>query len=255
MPTTNTEIAISLKNISKTFKVYENRNNSIKSAFRNIFKSNEARSIHALKDINVEIKKGEHIGIIGRNGSGKSTLIKIISGVYQPDKGGQVETKGKMVKLALATGFIKEFSARQNIYINGSLLGMSFKQIGERFERIINMAGLHDFVDTKLKYYSSGMRMRLAFAIAMFVEADTFLIDEFFGGVGDENFKRKSAKIFQSAFIKGKTIVNVSHSIKIIKKNSTRVIWLDNGNIKMIGKTDEVIEKYLESFQSQPVKL
>ncbi|NOR86407.1 MAG: ATP-binding cassette domain-containing protein [Bacteroidales bacterium] len=241
--------AISLVNLSKTFKIVENRNYTLRGAISNLFKQENIKYVPALKNLNIDIKKGEKIGVVGTNGSGKSTLLKIIGGIYPPDKGGKITIDGKCIRLALGTGFNFDFSARQNIYINGSLLGMSFKQIGERFQDIIDLAELHEFVDTKLKFYSSGMKMRLSFAIAMYVESDIFLIDEFFGGVGDENFRRKSNKIFQSSIIEGKTIINVSHSMEIIRQNSDRVIWMDKGDCKMIDKTNEVLEKYLASFE------
>ena len=243
-------IAISIVDISKTFRIVEDRNYTIRGAISNLFKQENIKHIPALKNINIDIKKGEKIGIVGRNGSGKSTLLKIIGGIYPPNKGGNITINGKCIRLALGTGFNIEFSARQNIYINGSLLGMSFKQIGERFHDIIDLAELHEFVDTKLKFYSSGMKMKLSFAIAMYVESDIFLIDEFFGGVGDENFRRKSNKIFQNSIIEGKTIINVSHSMEVIRQNSDRVIWMEKGECKMVGKTEEILKKYLASFKN-----
>jgi ABC-2 type transport system ATP-binding protein len=242
--------AIVVKDLSKTFKVIENRNYTIRDAVSNVFKHRNFKTINALNDINLKIAKGEKIGVIGRNGSGKSTLLKIIAGVYPPDKGGEVVINGKCVRLALGTGFNFEFSARQNIYINGSLLGMSFKKIGEKFEQILDFSGLHGFVDTKLKYYSSGMVSRLAFAIAINTEADIFLLDEFFGGVGDEDFQRKSTEAFKKSVIEDKTLIIVSHSLDVIRKSCDRVIWLEEGGCVAIGHTEDILQSYLSHFNN-----
>lgn len=244
----NNNIAITLHNLSKTYKIIENKNYTIRGALSNIFKQQNVKVIPAIKNVNLEIKKGEKIGIIGRNGSGKSTLLKIIAGIYPPDKGGKIRINGKCVQLALGTGFNSEFSAKQNIYINGSLLGMTFKQIGQRFHPIIEWAELEGFDDTKLKYFSTGMKTRLAFAIAMYVDADIFLIDEFFGGVGDASFKKKSDEVFKNKIMKDKTIINVSHSASIIQESCNRVIWMEKGEMRMVGQTDEVLKAYENSF-------
>ena len=247
----NSNKAISIKGLSKTYKIFENRNYTLRSTISNFFKQQHIKLVPALKNINLEIQKGEKVGIVGRNGSGKSTLLKIIAGIYPADKGAQIEINGKCLRLALGTGFNHEFSARQNIYINGSLLGMTFKQIGERFQPIIDWSELNGFEDTKLKYYSSGMLTRLAFAIAMYVDADIFLIDEFFGGVGDASFKQKSDDVFKNKIMKDKTIINVSHSTEVIQESCDRVIWIEHGILKMTGPTEEVLKAYLESFEKK----
>mgnify|MGYP002641402055 CR=1 FL=1 len=247
----NSNNAITIKGLSKTYKIFENRNYTLRGSISNLLKSQNIKTIPALKDINLEIKKGEKVGIIGRNGSGKSTLLKIIAGIYPPDKGAQIEIDGKCIRLALGTGFNQEFSARQNIYINGSLLGMTFKQIGERFHPIIDWSELNGFEDTKLKYYSSGMLTRLSFAIAMYVDADIYLIDEFFGGVGDANFKKKSDEVFDNVVMRGKTIINVCHSTAVIRESCDLVIWIDHGIIKMTGPTEKVLEAYSSSFEKK----
>lgn len=238
-------IAIELKNVSKTFTMKEARNYTIFRALINIFTYQKARKLEAINNINITIKKGEKFGIIGRNGSGKSTLLKIISGVYPPDKGSNVFTNGRYTKLALGTGFNMEFSARQNIYINGSLSGLSFKKIGEHFNDILEFSELTSFADTKLKYFSSGMLSRLSFAIAIYIKADIYLIDEFFGGVGDFSFEEKSRTLFQSSFIDGKTVVYVSHDLSLIKQQCNRVMYLKHGKCIAIGEPEEIIQLYL----------
>ena len=202
------------------------------------------KKIKALSNINLEIRKGEFFGIVGRNGSGKSTLLHIMSGAYQPDPGGKSELKGKYMRLALGLGFDPELTARENVYLNGAILGISMKQIGRKFSSIIEFAELQDFADTKLKYFSSGMVTKLKFSVAVNAEADIFLMDEFFGGVGDLRFKSKSEKVFEESIVKGRTIVHVSHSLNTIRKHCTRVLLLDKGKMIMVGEPDEVLEKY-----------
>lgn len=229
------ETVIKLHNVSKTFFIREKGNDSFRQKVFGLFQPNKGvRKIEALKNVNLEIKKGDFIGIIGHNGSGKSTLLKIIIGAIQEDKGGVVESNGKIVRLALGMGFDPALSARDNIYLNGSIMGLTFKQIGKKFDSIIEFSGLNNFIDTPLKFYSSGMVSRLAFSIAMHVEADILLIDEFFGGVGDQDFRQKSDKVFRESVIQGKTIVFVSHELDIVKEYATRIFEFSKGGIKEI---------------------
>jgi len=243
------DIAIRLNDINKTFTVYEKTTDSIRDTVFNFLQPNHRRKIPALKGIDLEIERGEFFGIIGRNGSGKSTLLKIMMGAIEPDPGGSVEVQGRIIRLALGMGFDTELSARDNIYLNASLLGLSFKQIGQRFREIIEFAELEDFVDTKLKFYSSGMNSRLAFSIAVLADADIFLMDEFFGGVGDSRFKKKSEKVFEESLVKGRTIVHVGHNLDLIKKHCQRVLLLEYGNPVGIGKPDEMIKEYAKLMQ------
>ena len=240
----NNDFAIRLKNIHKTFTVYERGNDSIRNTVFNFLKPKNGRKIEALKGINLEIKKGEFFGIVGRNGSGKSTLLKIIMGAIQPDKGGSVEVNGRMIRLALGMGFDPQLSARDNIYLNASLLGLSFKEVGEKFDEIIAFAELEKFVDTKIQFYSSGMRSRLAFSIAVNADADIFLMDEFFGGVGDIRFKQKSEGVFEESILKGRTIVHVSHNLGTIKKHCDRVMLIEKGDFISIGRPEEILKEY-----------
>jgi len=239
------EIVIELRGISKTFKIKDRNTNSIRSKVTGIFNPNQSRIIKALENINLEIRKGEFFGVIGHNGSGKSTLLKLMTSVYQPDKGGVINVVGNFQRLALGTGFDLELTTRENIYLNGSLFGLAFKKIGSIFNDIVEYAELENFVDTKVKYFSSGMVSRLAFAIAINVDADILFLDEF-GGVGDVSFKHKSKKSFNESIIKGKTIVHVSHDLSTIQEYCDRVLLLSGGKPIIIGKPEEVIEKYHE---------
>jgi len=206
------------------------------------------KEIQALKDLNLKIKKGEIFGVIGRNGSGKSTLINIIMGSIPANKGSKIITRGKMMRLSLGLGVDDNLSARDNIYVNGSIIGLSFKTIGAIFNDIIEFAGLDEFVDTPVKFFSKGMKQRLMFSIAMHADADVFLLDEFFGGTGDEDFKKKSDEAFRRKILEGRTIIIVSHSMRIITKYCDRAIWLNKGKTIKMGKTEDVVTAYKQSF-------
>jgi len=240
----NKNIAIDAQNINKTFYIKDKNSYSIRNRVFNIFSPEKSRTIQALTDINFQVYVGEFFGIIGRNGSGKSTILKILNQVYPPNRGGKLTVKGQSLRLALGTGFDGELTAKENIYLNASLLGITFKQIGRILNEIIVFAELEEFINTKVKYYSSGMKSRLAFAIAVNAEADIFLMDEFFGGVGDEQFRRKSDLVFIESFIKGRTIIFVSHNMEIIKQYCNRVLLLDKGKMISLGKPEEVIDIY-----------
>ncbi len=245
------EVVIKLENINKTFFMNERKADSIREKVFNIFSKNHKRRLKALTDVNLEVRKGEFLGIVGRNGSGKSTLLKIIIGAIPPNKGGKVTTNGRVMRLSLGMGFDANLSARENIYVNASILGLTFKEIENKFGEIIEFAELENFVETKVKFFSRGMRSRLGFAIAVHADADIFLMDEFFGGVGDENFKKKSTEIFQKAFIEGRTIIHVSHSLRTMKKHCDRLMVLDKGQVMALGKPDEVLPIYHEILKKK----
>jgi len=240
------EVVIRMKNVNKTFYVREKGADSIREKVFGMFSSNGKKQIIAIKDVNLEVRKGEFLGIIGRNGSGKSTLLKIIMGAIRPDKGGEVTTQGRMMRMSLGMGFDPKITARDNIYVNASILGLTSKQVNEKFDEIIEFAELKRFVDTPVKFYSRGMRSRLGFAIAVHADADIFLMDEFFGGVGDANFRKKSEEIFAKSFIEGRTIVHVSHQLATISKHCDRVILIEQGMIHKVGTPKEVIAAYQE---------
>ena len=238
------EVVIKLEKVNKTFTIRDKGSNAVNLAVKQIFSPGKIRKIHAVKNVDLEVYKGEFLGIVGANGSGKSTLLHLMTGVYLPDKGGRVNLQGSFIRLSLGLGFNNELTARENIYVNASVMGLTFKKIGHKFNKIIAFSELEDFVDTKIKYFSRGMKSRLAFAIAIHAEADIFLMDEFFGGVGDEKFKVKSDKVFKGAFIKGQTIVHVSHNLGTIKQYADRVILMHKGECIAIGTPDEVLETY-----------
>ena len=238
------ENAIELKNINKTYTVLDKNSKSLHGKIISLIMHTNKREIKALSGINLEIKKGEFFGIMGHNGSGKSTLLRIMAGAYPPDKGGLVKMHGRYMLLSLGLGFNRQLTARENIYLNSSILGLSLKQIGKIFHEIIAFAELEKFVDTQIKYFSTGMVARLKFAIAVHADADIFLMDEFFGGVGDAGFKAKSEAVFHASLVTGRTIVHVSHSVKTIKEHCHRVMLLHKGEIVSIGSPDEIIPEY-----------
>jgi len=245
-----TEYAIEVNSLNKTFTIREKSKRSIKDSVLKFYqRKGDIRKIKALKDINFKVKKGEFFGIIGRNGSGKSTLLRLIMGSYKPDKGSKIISNGKMIRLAMGLGFDMNLSARDNIYVNASILGISFKKIGSIFQEIISFAEIEDFIDTPIKHYSSGMVAKLKFSIAKYAVADILLMDEIFGGVGDISFQYKSQKVFKEKLISGKTIILVSHNLQIISEHCTRVLLIDNGEQVAIGSPEEVIPIYENLFK------
>jgi len=242
---------IKLTNISKQFQVPKERRTTLKESILNFYKPKKHRPLHALRNISLEIKKGESIGIIGANGSGKSTLLKILAGVYTQTTG-NIETNGKISPLLeLGIGFNDEMSGRDNVYLNATILGLSKPQINALYPKIIEFAGLQGFVQMKIKNYSSGMKMRLAFSIAAHVEADIYLCDEVLA-VGDAAFQKKCLNVFQTLRQKEKTIILVTHDLETVKTFCDRVILLEKGEIRIDGKPEDALGIYGETTQSLP---
>ena len=209
------------------------------------WKRNRKEVREVLKDINLNIKKGEAVALIGVNGSGKSTLLKLMTKIIYPNKG-KIVTNGKLTSLLeLGAGFHADFSGRENIYFNASIFGLTKKEIDNRLEQIIEFSELRDYIDNPVRTYSSGMFMRLAFAVAINVDADILLVDEILS-VGDQHFQLKCINKMKELKKEGKTMVFVTHSLGSAKELCDRSVWISNGQIKMDGKTDAVIEKYLE---------
>ena len=236
---------ISLKNVSKTFTLAEFPIDSLKQKIFTLFRKQNIRSFKALDNINIEIEKGETIGIIGRNGSGKTTLTKVMAGTFRPDKGGVVKRNGNMMLMNLGVGMSHELTAMENIYINGSALGLKKKKIDKLVNEILTFAEIEEFANTKIKYYSTGMIQRLSFSIAVNAGADIIFLDEVFA-VGDEKFKRKAIKVFEQAWLEGRTVVMVSHSLNNIKKYCDRAIYLKKGKMVFLGDVEKALELYYE---------
>jgi len=237
------EISIRLKNVSKTFCLSDKSHMTLKQRIFNLFKKNNQNQFKALTNINLAIHKGETIGIIGRNGSGKTTLTKIMSGSFIPDKGGKITKVGTSLLLNLGVGYSHELTARDNIYVNGSTLGLRKKEIDAVFDDIIQFAELEEFVDVKIKNFSSGMIQRLSFSTAIYVNANILFLDEVFA-VGDIKFKEKAIKVLEENWIKGRTVIIVSHSIGLVEKYCSRTILMENGKMTYFGDTKTAVELY-----------
>ena len=243
------ETVLRVEHVSKNFHLPHEKDNSIKSRIVNVFKpkDTEVDVQHALKDISFDIKKGEFFGILGRNGSGKSTLLKILAEIYQPTAG-SVHHYGKLVPfIELGVGFNPELTGRENVYLNGALLGFSRKEIDARYREIVEFAELEDFMDQKLKNYSSGMQVRLAFSVATHAEADILLVDEVLA-VGDADFQRKCYDFFKSLKKSKKTVIFVTHDMGAVREYCDRAILIKDGLIAHEGKADKIADEYLKLF-------
>lgn len=238
------EIAIKVEGLSKTFRVPHEKHSSLRSAALNMFSRKGYENFEALKDISFEIEKGEFFGIIGRNGSGKSTLLKMLAGIYVPDSG-TIEINGKLSPfLELGVGFNPELTGRENLFLGGAILGLSQKEVAEKYDKIVAFSELGEFMDMKLKNYSSGMQVRLAFTLAINAHAEILLMDEVLA-VGDSNFQAKCLDEFNSYRDQGKTVVLVTHDIDTIQQYCDRAMLLRSGKIVKIGKADEVGNEYM----------
>jgi len=241
------DIAINIKDVSKKFKIPVNgHTNSLQEKFLNPFRKTEYREFQALKNLSFDIKKGEFFSVIGPNGAGKSTLLKIVSGIYIPDNG-TVEVNGKLVPfLELGVGFNPELTAKENVYLNGTILGLTTKELDGYIDEIFEFAELKDFANLSIKNFSSGMSVRLAFSIAIKVKSDILVLDEVLA-VGDGEFQKKCFKYFDD-IIGQKTILFVSHGLDSVKKYSNRVLWLKEDRTYEIGDPLEMVEKYSKTF-------
>ena len=237
-------VAIKVDHVYKSFNIYYDRANTLKERMLFFARNKRREKREILNDIDIEIKKGETVALIGVNGSGKSTLLKLMTQIIFPNKG-TIETKGKLTSLLeLGAGFHPDFSGRENIYFNASIFGLTRKEIDNRLEQIIEFSELQDFIDNPVRTYSSGMYMRLAFSVAINVDAEILLIDEILS-VGDQHFQEKCFNKMRELKQEGKTMVFVTHSMESVKNLCDRAIWLYEGKVKMDGNTNEVIEEYL----------
>ncbi len=237
------ENAIEVKNMSKSFKAVYDKPYTLKE--RLIFWNTKSEMHEVLHNINLDIKKGETVALIGVNGSGKSTLLKLMTKIIYPNKG-TVETSGKLTSLLeLGAGFHQDFTGRENIYFNAAIFGLNKQEIESRIDDIIEFSELGDAIDTPVRTYSSGMYMRLAFSIAINVDAEILLIDEILA-VGDQHFQDKCFAKLQELSKSDMTIVIVSHSLDPIKKLCERGVWINNGEVALDGKIDKVIDEYLK---------
>ncbi|WP_053393496.1 ABC transporter ATP-binding protein [Leptotrichia sp. oral taxon 212] len=239
------EIAISVENVEKSFKIYKDKGFTLKERIL-FFKSRNAYvKNNILRGISFDIEKGDILGIVGKNGSGKSTLLKLITKIIYPDSG-SIKINGKVSSLIeLGAGFHPDMTGRENIYINASIYGLTKKEIDSKLDTIIKFSELEEFIDSPIRTYSSGMYMRLAFSVAINVEAEILLIDEILS-VGDANFQAKCFRKMQELKDSGITIVIVSHDLHTMEKLCNKVIWIESGKIKRSGIPNEVLKEYIE---------
>ncbi|MCX6733866.1 MAG: ABC transporter ATP-binding protein [Candidatus Peregrinibacteria bacterium] len=250
---------IEVKNLYKTFKIPHERRDSLREHFVNFFRPVTYEVFHAVDDFSFSVEKGDFVGIIGRNGSGKSTLLKLLAGVYGSTKG-TIEVHGKIAPfLELGVGFNPELTGKENVYLNGTILGLSERQVRSKYHDIVAFAGLEKFMDQKLKNYSSGMFVRLAFSVAIQADADILLLDEVLA-VGDSDFQQKCFDKFREFKKMGKTIVFVTHDLGAVREFCNKAIYVKNGKMVASGLVDDVISQYIytdkvyEITSSQTIK-
>jgi ABC-type polysaccharide/polyol phosphate transport system ATPase subunit len=245
-------IAITVKNLSKTFRIPQKKRDSLRAVFVNIFDKNIYQEYKAIDNISFDVKQGEFLGIIGRNGSGKSTLLKILAGVYAGDCG-EVYINGRISPfLELGLGFNPQLTGRDNIYLNSTILGLCKEDIDGKFNSIVGFAEIEPFIDQQIKNYSSGMKSRLAFSVAIHSNRDILLLDEVLA-VGDISFSKKCAEVFRYFKNNGRTIVLVSHGMEMVKEFCDRVLILDQSRIINSGDPTEMIAQYSHMFQPKKV--
>jgi lipopolysaccharide transport system ATP-binding protein len=244
-------IAIEVRNVSKRFYIYEHRSSSLRERFVRTLtetgSSIEKQTYFSLQDVSLSIEAGETWTLIGANGAGKSTLLRMIAGIYWPTSG-VVITRGRVAALIeLSAGFHHELTGAENIYLYGSILGFSKNEISRRYEEIVEFAGIGEFITTPVKYYSTGMEMRLAFAVATAVEPDILLLDEIFA-VGDAEFRERCIDRIRVFQIRGCTLVLATHDLELAEAFATKALWLDHGRMRMRDEAGRVIGAYRASF-------
>lgn len=242
----SSDIALKVEHVSKSFRLPTEKSSGIKQAFINRMRGKTGYTKQqVLKDISFEIKKGDFFGIVGRNGSGKSTLLKLISQIYVPDSG-KITVNGSLVPfIELGVGFNPELTGRENVYLNGAMLGFNKEEIDEMYGDIVEFAELHDFMDQKLKNYSSGMQVRLAFSVAIKAQGDILVLDEVLA-VGDEAFQRKCFAYFAQLKKEKKTVILVTHSMDAVQQFCTKAMLIKDGDVEYVGDTARVASMYRE---------
>ncbi|MBS3903243.1 MAG: ABC transporter ATP-binding protein [Anaplasmataceae bacterium] len=240
-----TQTAIQLSNIIKEFIIPHERYDTLREHFTHILRPRTYEKFRALDGITLSIPCGQFLGVIGNNGSGKSTLLKVMAGIIQPNRG-TIRTEGTISPfLELGIGFQPELTGKENVYLYGAILGLSSREVKKRYQEIVEFSELERFMDQKVKNYSSGMAVRLAFSVAIQADADIYLIDEVLA-VGDLSFQNKCFGVFERFKNQGKTIVFVSHDLGVVLRFSDRVIILDKGQIIVDGDPREVVDRYVK---------
>lgn len=247
----NTEVAIEIKGLSKHYEIGKKSEGTLRGALSNILNVGKGKKerFWALKDIDLTINKGDVIGIIGKNGAGKSTLLKVLSRITHPTSG-RIEINGRVASLLeVGTGFHPELTGRENIYLNGTILGMSRKEVKDKFDEIVAFSGIEKFIDTPVKHYSSGMYVRLAFAVAAHLEPEILIIDEVLA-VGDAEFQKKCLGKMKDVANQGRTVLFVSHNATAVRSLCNKGLLIDKGEMVFYGNVEETLQKYLRPNKS-----
>lgn len=241
------DAAVTVDGLWKKFRLYKERNDSLKTAIMRGRKT-VAEDFWALQDISFEVPKGSTFGLIGRNGSGKSTLLKCLARILYPEQG-SISIDGRAASLLeVGSGFHPELTGRENIFLNGSILGMSRKEITSKFDEIVDFSGVRKFIDQPVKNYSSGMYVRLGFSVAINVRPDVLVVDEVLA-VGDAAFQKKSKQKFTELRKEGKTVILVTHSMAQVKEMCDQVAWINQGRLQDVGPADRVVAEYLANVE------
>lgn len=239
------DVAVRVDNVSKSFRMYHERNQTIKSAVMR-----RRRSVHedfwALKDVSFDVPAGSTFGLIGSNGSGKSTLLKCLANIYHPNSGSITHFGKIAAMLEVGSGFHSELSGRENIYLNGSILGMTKKEITRKYDEIVDFSGVEQFIDQPVKNYSSGMYVRLGFAVAINIDPDILVVDEVLA-VGDVEFQDRCFQKFADFKKQGKTVILVSHAMETVSSMCDQAAWLNQGKLMTVGDAGPTIQAYLDS--------
>lgn len=240
-----TNYTIEVKNLNRSFRLPHERRDSFKEKLFNFFRPSTCETIYAARDLTFSVPKGEFLGIIGDNGAGKSTLLKLLSGIIQPDSG-EIKIQGRIAPfIELEVGFQQELTGRDNVFLYGALLGMTRNEMEERYDAIVRFAELERFMDQKVKNYSTGMKLRLGFAITSHADADLIFIDEVLA-VGDASFQLKCYRLIDNFVSMGKTVLFVSHDTDQVKNVCSRALWIHRGRVNACGKSDEIVNRYNE---------
>jgi ABC-2 type transport system ATP-binding protein len=250
---------IDLRHVSKRYWLRKNLSGDLKSRFLSLLHTDKREirdELWALRDVSLTVGRGESVGLIGRNGSGKSTLLKLIAGIHRPTNGSVLVSRGIQIGtlIELGIGFHLELSGRENVHLNAAIHGMTAAQIAEIYPAVVEYSGLRDFMDVQLKNYSSGMHMRLAFAVAANLDPDVLLLDEIFA-VGDEEFQKQCRRTMEQFLAEGKTILFVSHSSHTVREVCRRVCLLEHGRLLFDGQVDEGLDAYNRLMSTPPTPI
>ena len=254
-PDIDSDIAINVEHLTMEFIVSNDKIDTLKEYFIRTIKRDkgESKKVKVLDDISFTVKRGEKLGILGFNGAGKSTLLRIIAGIYEPSDG-QITINGKIAPLLeLSAGFDKNYSGKDNIYLNGALLSMSKEFLDEKYDEIVEYSELGDYINYPVKNYSKGMKAKLGFSIATLIDPDILIIDEILS-VGDIKFRKKSGEKLNEMMADGVTVLLVSHSINQVRRICDRCIWIDSGELIMEGEVNEVCDAYVEDANYAKIK-